>query len=127
MGDPFAQTDLDRFLQPGLRDYEAEQAADNDQEAYDLAGEQADRALDQRVVEGTKPGIELDLTKGIEKNDADQAARHQSQLVALRRSVEGAQQRQRLNPEPAVVLFGTKFQLRRRCRPRRLLILHFGP
>ena len=64
VGEPFAQHDLDRLLQPGLADHQDEKAADDHQEAEHLAAQVVEAAMLEGVEEGALPDIQFDLAEG---------------------------------------------------------------
>ena len=73
MGEPFAQRHLDGLLQPGLADHENKEAADDHEEADDLAAELVEGAVLEGVQERTVPDVELDLAEGDGTDDDHQA------------------------------------------------------
>ena len=102
VGQPFAQPDLEHFLQPGLGDDQHEQAAGDHRENEELGHERRHVPLLERVVEGALPDVEADLSCGVRADHDDDRDRQQGQTAAVGRGAQGAQKGQELSDDALV-------------------------
>ena len=86
---PFAQSEMQRLADPGLRDIEHQQPAGDLGEHHQLMHERRQVAPRQRVVERCVPAVEHHLAEGGRQDDRQHAAGQREQGAAQRRAHEG--------------------------------------